>query len=298
MRPTETLSREHSLVMLVTKAAEQEVRYMRDTGAYRAEAVDELLDFFEFFTEACHDPKEERLLFARLCDRGLSSETGVLAQFYREHAEFRTRLHDLEHWVRAEKKNPGQDLNDFALQLDDYLQMMRAHLAREEEILFPMADGLLTDDDQDELERGFADAECEEADVGVRDRYADLAHMLLGRPTETLQKEHKICYLVLDAAEREIEAVKAGGPFDAEEAEQLVDFFRSFTRKCHEPKEARLLYSKLAQRGLSRDEGVLAEMIRDHEELSQRMQALERDLPKTREGAHKAVAAFVSDLDA
>ena len=298
MRPTETLSREHTLVILVTKEAEQEVRYMRDTGEYRKEEVGELVDFFEFFTEACHDPKEERLLFARLCKRGLSRDSGILAQFYREHEEFTTRLRDIEHWLRRDKKEGPLDVAELAEQLDAYLNLMRSHVAREDEHLFALADGMLTDEDQEELERAFEAVESEEVAEGIHEKYSELVRLLAGRPTETLQKEHKICSVVLDSAEREIESTRATGQLNVETIDRLVDFFHFFTTECHEPKEGQLLFSKLAQRGVSTEEGLLAELIREHRDLLDRLGSMEGHAGKARSGGRKAVTVFLDDSDA
>jgi hemerythrin-like domain-containing protein len=298
MRPTETLSREHALVILVTKEAEQEVRYMRDTGEYRKEEVGELVDFFEFFTEACHDPKEERLLFARLCKRGLSRETGILAQFYREHEEFTTRLRDIEQWLRKDKKEGPLDVGELADQLEAYLNLMRSHVAREDEHLFALADGMLTDEDQEELERAFEAVESEEVAEGIHEKYSELARLLAGRPTETLLKEHKICRLVLDAAAREIEATRKSGHVNVENVDGLVDFFHFFTTECHEPKEGQLLFNKLAQRGVSTEEGLLAELIREHRDLIDRLGSMEGHAGKASKGGRKAVTVFCDESDA
>lgn len=296
MRVTETLSTEHALVLRVTRAGEQEVRYMRDTGEYRPEALEALVDFFEYFTEGYHDPKEEGLLFARLCRRGLSPDAGVLAQFYREHKEFTSRLTAIAHWLRAAKREGGGDVADLAQQMDDYLNLMRSHIDCEENLLFGLANGLLTDQDQEELGEAFDSIEHQEADVGVQDRYSRLAHLLIGRPTETLQQDHKLCYPVLEAAEREIESAQAGGHFDAETAERLIDFFRYFTRRYHEPKEAQLLFSKLAQRGMSTDDGLLAEMMQDHRDLSGRIESLERHFSENRADDPEAMAALLNEM--
>jgi hemerythrin-like domain-containing protein len=290
MRPTETLSREHVLLMLVTKTAEQEVRYMRDTGEYRRHEVGQLV---EFFAEACHDPKEDGLLFARLCKRGLNADTGILAQFYRDHQEFTTRLRAIQHWLRKDSTEGPREVAELADQLEDYLNLMRSHIAREEEHLFALANGLLTDEDQEEIGRAFDAVESVEAAEGVRAKYSELAHLLAGRPTETLEKEHKICYLVLDAAQREIDAIRATGQFEVEDIERLVDFFGFFTRECHEPKEARLLFSKLVQRGISADEGLLADMKAAHVDLTERLESIERLLGKARTDGRKAVAALL-----
>jgi hemerythrin-like domain-containing protein len=295
MRPTDILAKEHALVMLVTRVAEQEVRYMRDTGEYRSDEVREIVDFFELFTEACHDPKEEHILFARLVDRGLDADTGILGQFYREHAEFTERLREIVHWLRRDRKEGPLPVAELADMLDGYLHLMRAHVGREEELLYTLANGLLTDEDQEDILRAFATIDDTEASEGIQDRYSEIAHMLMSRPTETLQKEHKICLAMLDAMDREIARVQAGGPFDAEIFDKLIGFFHSFTIDCHEPKEASLLFSKLVQRGISRDEGIVADMTREHAELGRQLSSAESRLDAAA-GSDKARAAFLAAL--
>ncbi len=295
MRPTDILAREHALVMLVTRVAEQEVRYMRDTGEYRTDEVREVVDFFELFTEACHDPKEERILFARLVERGLDAKVGVLGQFYREHAEFTQRLHDIADWLRRDRKEGPLDVAELADKLDGYLLLMRSHVGREEELLYTLANGLLTDDDQEELLRMFAAVDETEASEGLQERYSEIAHLLMSRPTETLQKEHKICLSVLEAMEREIGRVEAGDLFVAETFAKLIGFFHSYMVECHEPKEASLLIPKLVQRGISGDEGILADLKGEHTELVRRLSAAEAGLDAAASGG-KACAVFFADL--
>jgi hemerythrin-like domain-containing protein len=296
VRPTDTLAKEHALVILVTKAAEQEVRYMRDTGEYRPQVIDELVDFFQYFTEGCHDPKEENLLFARMCARGLPADSGILAEFYREHREFHTRLRDVQHWLRTIKKTGSGDVPELALHLDSYLKLMRTHVAREEELLFPMADELLTAQDQEELAHGFDSIECEELAVGVRQRYSELIQLLAGRPTETLQKEHKICYLVVAAARRRSTLVRGGDEFHPDNVIQLVDFLQYFD-VCHDHKEDDLLFAKLAERGMSTGTGVLAEMMQDHDELRTRLEAIGDGLPRARSGDRRAILQLLDKID-
>ena len=297
MRPTDILAKEHALVMLVTKVAEQEVRYMRDTGEYRSDEVREIVDFFELFTEACHDPKEEHILFARLVERGLDADTGILGQFYREHAEFTERLREIAHWLRRDRKEGPLDVAELADMLDAYLHLMRSHVGREEELLYTLANGLLTDEDQEELLRAFASVDDTEASEGVQDRYSEIAHLLMSRPTETLQKEHKICLTMLDAMEHQIVRVRSGDAFDAETFDKLIGFFHFYMIECHEPKEASLLFSKLVQRGISRDEGIIADMTREHAQLGGQLSAAEARL-EAAVSDDKARSAFLSDMQA
>lgn len=296
MRLTDTLEREHALALGVTRAGEQEVRYIRDTGVYRPEALEQLVAFFQCLTETCHEPKEEGLLFARLCRRGLSKEEGVLAQFYREHREVASRLTAIADWLRAAKGGKSQDVASFAQQLDDYLRLMRSHIDREEDLLFGLANGLLTEEDQEELLDASKSMEHVEADAGAQERYSQLAHLLIGRPTETLQEEHQLCYPVLEAGERVIESAQAGGHLDSGTIDRLIDFFYTFTRQCHEPKEAQLLFSRLAQRGMSTEDGLLAEMMQDHRDLGDRIESLVRHVSERETDLPEATAAELSEM--
>src|SRR5664280_1393811 len=64
-------------------------------------------------------------------------------------------------------------------------------------------------------------------------------------PTETLNHEHKIVLMVLEGAEREATAIKAGAAVHAEKVEQMVDFFKNFVDRCHHAKEERHLFPAL-----------------------------------------------------
>jgi len=56
--------------------------------------------------------------------------------------------------------------------------LLRAHIDKEDNVLFPMADQLLTAADQKELTEAFEKVEAEEIGEGVHDKYHQLAHEL------------------------------------------------------------------------------------------------------------------------
>ena len=59
----------------------KDVAFKRGT-VIRKEDVDRLLDFFRYFTNSCHEPKEEDLLFTALHRRGLAWEGYPLRKDY------------------------------------------------------------------------------------------------------------------------------------------------------------------------------------------------------------------------
>ena len=59
-----------------------------------------------------------------------------------------------------------------------YAHLLHLHIHKENTVLFPLADRILGDDDQDRLAAEFERAEQEETGAGVHERYHALAHEL------------------------------------------------------------------------------------------------------------------------
>jgi hemerythrin-like domain-containing protein len=57
----------------------------------------------------------------------------------------------------------------------------RNHIGKENEVLFPMADGILTSDDQRRLVIEFDRIESEEVGAGVHEKYHAMARELAGK---------------------------------------------------------------------------------------------------------------------
>jgi len=69
---------EHKIILQVLDAAEREARRMGETGEVRTERLEQMVDFFRNFADRCHHAKEEKLLFVRMEERGMSREAGPI----------------------------------------------------------------------------------------------------------------------------------------------------------------------------------------------------------------------------
>lgn len=58
------------------------------------------------------------------------------------------------------------------------MELLRNHIYKEDNVLFPMADRVLAADEQTSLEGLFEKVEAEEIGEGVHERYHQLAHEL------------------------------------------------------------------------------------------------------------------------
>lgn len=69
---------------------------------------------------------------------------------------------------------------DLADALLAYAELLRGHIFKEDNVLFPMADQALPADEQTRLTGKFDEVEAEEIGPGVHERYHQLAHDLAG----------------------------------------------------------------------------------------------------------------------
>ncbi len=110
-------------------------------------AASDLSDFARFLESEVmqHFAVEEQALFPLLA-RHLGEEDGPLAVMNSEHATFRGLLGELRDGVRA---------GDGAAQRragGEIVSLLRAHIAKEDNVLFPMAARVLSPEEQHEVE--------------------------------------------------------------------------------------------------------------------------------------------------
>ncbi len=177
MKPTEVLMHEHQIILLVLKGVEREANAIATTGIVNTERVAEVVDFFRNFTDKCHHGKEEKHLFPRMEERGIPREGGPIGVMLLEHEEGRGFVRRMAELI---EKPLGDE--SVRLQLSDamlgYVELLRSHIDKENEILFPMGDSVLSETDQKELAEAFDKVEAEEMGEGVHEKYHELAHRL------------------------------------------------------------------------------------------------------------------------
>lgn len=134
-----------------------------------AEAFADASDFFRVFADQYHHGKEERQLFRKMVFRGMSAEIGPIAAMLREHDEGRAYVTGIEAQARAEL---GKRTRKELLRLSSgYATMLRQHIQKEDNVLYPMADKILTESDMADLRKGFREIEAKVMGPEVHEHY-------------------------------------------------------------------------------------------------------------------------------
>jgi len=180
MKPTEILEHEHRIITLVLDGAEREAQAVAAGGAVDTDRISKILDFVRNFADRCHHGKEENVLFAKLGERGFPKEYGPIGVMLHEHDLGREYIRTAAAALPAAGTGDADARRQLAAALAGYVELLRAHIHKENTVLFPMAEEALTPADKEELIAAFERVEREEMGEGIHERYHQLAHELGG----------------------------------------------------------------------------------------------------------------------
>ncbi len=167
--PTGRLREEHEVILRALTLLERLGRRLEAGESVDREGLAWLREFFGTFADRCHHGKEEQHLFPALERQGVPREGGPLAVMLHEHEEGRAL-------VRAMAQE-GDD-RQVAGAIRGYVALLRAHIEKENGILFPLAEQLLPEAEQQGLVHAFEAVEEAVAGPGVHERLlAQLAEL-------------------------------------------------------------------------------------------------------------------------
>ena len=131
------LRNDHELILATLSRFEAALTAAEREGAFDPATFAAYLAFFRDFAGRCHHAKEEQALFPALIAAGLPARGGPIACMLDEHEQGRARLAAM-----AEAIDSGA-LAALADQGRDYVDLLRDHIAKENGVLFMMAEQLL-----------------------------------------------------------------------------------------------------------------------------------------------------------
>jgi hemerythrin-like domain-containing protein len=157
MHPTDVLSQEHRTIEGRLDQLEQTIRAIQAGGAFSRPYFEDALDFFRDQADGCHHAKEEKLLFPRMKERGVPAEGGPIGVMLAEHDEGRAYLRAVRENLAGAEQGSAEALDIVSKNASAYVEMLRAHIYKEDNILFRMAKMVLDPSDVVELQEAFAE---------------------------------------------------------------------------------------------------------------------------------------------
>lgn len=113
--------------------------------------VDKVIFLIRNFADGLHHAKEENLLFPKMVEKGYSFEMGPVAVMMHEHVDGRNFVKGM---ADANLKLRSGDIDasaEVVANMVGYAELLRAHINKENNVLFRMADNVFSADEQKNL---------------------------------------------------------------------------------------------------------------------------------------------------
>jgi len=178
VKATDTLMEEHRIIERVLTALEKQARRLDAGEAVRPSFFLDAADFVRNFADGCHHEKEEDNLFPAMVAHGFQEDEGPVAVMLDEHEQGRQLVGAMCDAVERLEGGEAEAATEVVRNAMGYVAVLRQHIMKEDNILFPMAEQALPEEQKGQLAEAFADLDADEESEGVRQKYVALAEKL------------------------------------------------------------------------------------------------------------------------
>jgi hemerythrin-like domain-containing protein len=121
--------------------------------------LEKIVEIIKNFADGVHHAKEENVFFPMLSKKGFPSNQGPVAVMLNEHVQGRKYVRGMEENILLFKSGNKPSLMDVYQNMNSYIELLRNHIEKENNVLFRMADNVLSESDHHTLLGKFADEE-------------------------------------------------------------------------------------------------------------------------------------------
>ena len=178
MKATDILMEEHRVIERVLVSLEQAANRASLGETIRPGLFVEAADFIKGFADGCHHRKEEGVLFQAMAEGGVPVQGGPIGVMLAEHEQGRLYTRGMRQ--AAEKWQAGDESarEEVVENAFGYVSLLRGHIQKEDNILFPMAGRVIPPEKQEGVTAAFDHVEHEETGEGVHEKYLAMAEAL------------------------------------------------------------------------------------------------------------------------
>ena len=178
MPPTEQLKEEHQGIQLMLTILDKVCLKLESKEKVDSEHLEQILEFIRIFADKCHHGKEEDLLFPEMEKSGIPKEGGPIGVMLLEHSNGREYVRGMSEAIAKYKGNEPDASPKFVENARSYIALLSQHINKENTVLFPMAERVLSQKQKEELLRGFERLEQERIGTGKHEEFHKLLHHL------------------------------------------------------------------------------------------------------------------------
>jgi hemerythrin-like domain-containing protein len=171
MLATESLKEEHQVILRMIKVLVVASDKLEKGEDVSPEVFKKAVDFIRTFADRCHHGKEQDTLFPALGERGIPKHGGPIVVMLMEHEQGRQFVRGLAEAVARYEKGDKTAKSAIIENARGYAELLDQHIYKEDNILYPMGDKVLSESDNRELLERFEKIEREVIGEGKHEYY-------------------------------------------------------------------------------------------------------------------------------
>ena len=173
-KPTEMLEGEHHVIQKVVGAMAVLTQTLETGREVESTALEGIVEFTRTFADKCHHGKEEVHLFPALERKGVPPRGCPVGALLHEHQQGRALVMGLAEAAGAYVKSEASAKEALQKSLRGLVELYPSHIRKEDYLLFPMTNKVLSAEDQRDLHQKFEMVE-EAAGRDLHHRFEQLA---------------------------------------------------------------------------------------------------------------------------
>ncbi len=177
MSPTEQLREEHAGIGSMLDILAKICDLLESGKPVDQGHLERILEFLKVFVDKCHHAKEEDLLFPAMERAGVPGEGGPIGGMLAEHRLGREYIGGMSEAAEKLGRGDRSASPQFVRNARSYIGLLRAHIEKENGILYPLADRRIPEKTQRELLADFDKVEEERVGHGKHEEF----HRLMDR---------------------------------------------------------------------------------------------------------------------
>jgi hemerythrin-like domain-containing protein len=178
MEATNLLSSEHRVIERVLNTLETGVDLLESGEKVNPQFFFSATEFMRGFADQCHHAKEEGILFSQMTQQGITLDGCPLGVMLAEHECGRQYTRALISAAQAMQLGEESGARRAIMSSRSYISLLRLHIYKEDNILFPMADEVIPPSQNALIIEAFEQVEKTEIGEGVHEKYEALAEAL------------------------------------------------------------------------------------------------------------------------
>lgn len=178
MSATENLKEEHQVILRMIKVLNVASNRLERGQEVSHDVFKKAVDFIRTFADRCHHGKEQDTLFPLMVERGIPSRGGPIAVMLKEHEEGRRYVKGLAEALAKYESGDEEAKRAVVENARSYAKLLEQHIYKEDNILYPMGDRVLSHTDNQELLEKFEKIEKETIGEGKHEYYLNIIEEL------------------------------------------------------------------------------------------------------------------------